>query len=59
MRASVDDAGVWTFAGPTERTTLVVADDGASMSARWERSPDGGVSWEHWMDMRFRRTSRG
>jgi len=53
MRATVDGAGVWTFAGPTERATLVVAEDGESMSARWERARDG--SWEHWMDMWFRR----
>jgi hypothetical protein len=59
MRATVDDAGVWTFAGPTERATLVVAEDGGSMSARWERSRDGGGTWEHWMDMRFRRASAG
>jgi hypothetical protein len=59
MRATIDEAGVWTFAGPTERATLVVAEDGAWMSARWERSTDGGGSWEHWMDMRFRRTSTG
>jgi hypothetical protein len=52
MRASVDDAGDWTFAGPTQRATLVV--DGSTMRARWERAVDGG--WEHWMDMRFRRT---
>jgi hypothetical protein len=55
MRATVDEAGVWTFAGPTERATLVAAEDGASMSARWERRPDDGAAWEHWMDMRFRR----
>jgi hypothetical protein len=53
MRATVDDAGVWTFAGPTERATLVVAD--STMSARWERKV--GSAWEHWMDMEFRRTS--
>jgi hypothetical protein len=57
MRATVDEAGVWTFAGPTERATLVVAEDGESMAAAWERSPDGGATWERWMDMRFRRTS--
>jgi hypothetical protein len=56
MRASVDEAGVWTFAGPTERATLVVAPDGESMSARWERVRDG--SWEHWMDMRFHRSGQ-
>lgn len=53
MRATVDDAGVWTFAGPAERATLVVAD--STMSARWERNVEG--AWEHWMDMEFRRTS--
>jgi hypothetical protein len=52
MRASVDDAGVWTFAGPTERATLVVAD--STMSAKWERNVGG--AWEHWIDMEFRRT---
>jgi hypothetical protein len=55
MHATVDDAGVWTFAGETERATLTVAPDGSSMDAVWERSADGGNSWEHWMDMHFRR----
>jgi hypothetical protein len=55
MRATVDDAGVWTFAGPAERATLVVAD--STMSARWERRV--GEAWEHWMDMEFRRTAVG
>ena len=58
MRATVDDAGVWTFTGPTERATLTVAADGGSMSARWERNRDG-ATWEHWMDMRFRRALAG
>jgi hypothetical protein len=53
MRATVDDAGVWTFAGPTVRATLVVGD--STMSAKWERNVDG--AWEHWMDMEFRRTT--
>ena len=52
MRATVDDAGVWTFAGPTERATLVVAD--TTMSAKWERNVGG--AWEHWIDMEFRRS---
>lgn len=52
MRATVDDAGVWTFAGPTERATLMVAD--STMSATWERNVGG--AWEHWMDMEFRRS---
>ncbi len=53
MRATIDADGRWTFAGEAERATLVVAEDGASMAARWERRTDGG--WEHWMDMRFHR----
>jgi hypothetical protein len=53
MRATVDDAGIWTFAGPTERAVLVVAD--STMSARWERNADG--AWKHWMDMEFHRMS--
>jgi hypothetical protein len=56
MLATLDDDGAWTFAGPTERARLVLAEDGATMAATWERSVDG-EGWEHWMDMRFRRTS--
>ncbi|MEU4577874.1 DUF1579 family protein [Nonomuraea sp. NPDC023979] len=52
MWASVDDDGVWTFAGETERATLTIAEDGASMSATWERTDDGSA-WRHWMDMTF------
>ncbi|GAA0955034.1 DUF1579 family protein [Actinocorallia libanotica] len=52
MRASVDDDGVWTFAGETERATLVIAEDGGSMTAEWERTDDGS-NWRHWMDMSF------
>jgi hypothetical protein len=55
MRATVDDAGVWTFAGERERATVTVVAD--SMHAAWERSPDGGHDWEHWMDMQFERLS--
>ena len=52
MHASVDDDGVWTFAGPTERATLVVTGD--TMTARWERVADNDPSsWQHWMDMTF------
>ena len=54
MVAAVDPDGVWTFAGTTSRARLVVAADGVSMTARWERLPDGG-DWEHWMDMTFSR----
>jgi hypothetical protein len=57
MRASLDPTGAWLFTGPTERARLVVARDGGSMAAAWERSTAGGTGWEHWMDMRFRRTA--
>ena len=57
MCATVDGAGVWTFAGTSERARLVLAPDGTSMHAVWERSTDGGHSWEHWMDMQFERVA--
>jgi hypothetical protein len=57
MRASLDDTGAWLFTGVTERARLVVDPDGESMAAAWQRSTDGGATWEHWMDMSFRRTA--
>jgi hypothetical protein len=36
------------------RATLTVAPDRRSMTARWERSPDG-AAWEPWMDISFTR----
>ena len=54
MRASVDEAGVWTFAAATMRTTVNIDPDGKAMAAKWERSPDG-VTWDGWMDMEFAR----
>jgi hypothetical protein len=70
MRASVDDDGVWTFAGAGDvapvarpasadasgavRSTLTVSPDKRSMTARWERSDDG-AAWQPWMHMRFTR----
>ncbi|WP_158578676.1 hypothetical protein [Spongiactinospora rosea] len=56
MWATVDGDGVWTFAGDTERATLVIAPGGDAMSARWEHRPTG-PEWEHWMDMTFTRLS--
>jgi nitroimidazol reductase NimA-like FMN-containing flavoprotein (pyridoxamine 5'-phosphate oxidase superfamily) len=53
MRASVSEDGVWTFTGASERSTLVVGDDGTTMTARWERSSDGGSNWLPWMNMKF------
>ncbi|GAA2574141.1 hypothetical protein GCM10010411_02400 [Actinomadura fulvescens] len=54
MHAAVDDRGVWTFTGGAERATLTIAEDGSTMSARWERTDDGST-WLHWMDMTFAR----
>ncbi|MFD8557988.1 DUF1579 family protein [Streptosporangium canum] len=56
MRASVDNDGVWTFTGETERATLTIAEDGDAMTAVWERT-DNGSDWRHWMDMSFRKDS--
>ena len=56
MAVRVDDAGVVTLTGPATRARLVVAGDGGSMAARWDRRDDDG-DWQHWMDMRFTRES--
>ena len=51
--ATVRD-GVWTFSAGSASATLRVADDGASMSARWTRpGPDGAP--QPWMELRFTR----
>jgi Protein of unknown function (DUF1579) len=55
MTARVRADGAWTFTGASERATLTIGEDGATMTARWERSD--GTGWRHWMDMRFTRTS--
>jgi hypothetical protein len=36
------------------RSILEVAPDHRSMTARWERSPDG-ITWEPWMNITFTR----
>jgi hypothetical protein len=69
MHLRIDDDGVFHFAGGGEiapaaqrhetptarvRSTLTVASDRASMTARWERSEDG-VIWQPWMDVAFAR----
>lgn len=53
MTVEVDGGGVVTLTGPSTRARLVVADDGGSMAARWDRLDDG--DWRHWMEMRFTR----
>ena len=51
--ATVRD-GVWTFSAGSASATLRVAEDGASMSARWTRpGPDGAL--QPWMELRFTR----
>ena len=51
--ATVRD-GVWTFSAGPASATLRVAEDGASMSARWTRpGPDGAL--QPWMELRFTR----
>jgi hypothetical protein len=67
MHLTIDDDGVFRFAGggdiaaaaqptdePTDsvRSALTVADDRASMIARWERSVDG-ATWHEWMNIHF------
>ena len=69
MRLTIDDAGVFHFAGsgnvapasqprdaPTVRvrSTLTVGVGIRTMSARWERSEDG-ATWQRWMDITFER----
>lgn len=53
MQARVSEDGVWTFTGESERSTLVVGDEGTTMTVHWERSSDGGSNWLPWMDMKF------
>jgi hypothetical protein len=67
MRVTVDDEGVFRFAGGPDvapaahpadgetagvRSTLTLAAGGGSMAALWERSPDGRT-WEPWMRISF------
>jgi hypothetical protein len=52
MQASVDDEGVWTFAGERMRACLTLSNDKSSMTAHWEQTQDG-QNWTPWMEMRF------
>jgi len=70
MRVSVDDQGVWRFAGGADvaaaaqpgsadprgavRSTLTASEDATAMTARWERSDDGST-WQPWMNVSFTR----
>lgn len=52
--AVVDDGGVWTFGSSSASATLHVAEDGASMRARWQLQGPSGRR-RPWMDLRFTR----
>ena len=41
---------VWTFSGTRERCSIMFDDDGRTMTAHWDRSPDG-VAWEGLCDV--------
>lgn len=49
MQASVDEQGVWKFTGEKIRTTLVVADDGKTMTAKWGRTDNGSIWHTGWI----------
>lgn len=52
MQATLNDVGVWTFAGDTTRATLTISDDGTHMTADWEQIDDKS-KWQPWMKMKF------
>jgi len=45
-------ANIWKIVGDSGRATLVVSDDGQSMTANWEMSPNGS-DWHPWMDLKL------
>lgn len=56
MRATIDEAGTFSFVGSDLRALLEIAGDGESMKARWERRTDVG-DWTHLMELSFTRLS--
>ncbi|MEV3960667.1 DUF1579 family protein [Nocardia sp. NPDC050193] len=52
MTARPNADGSWLFDGEAMRSTLRPAEDGSSMSARWERDPGTGT-WIPWIRMDF------
>ena len=50
MHAFLRD-GTWTFCGAAERFTGGFAEDGRTLSGRWERREEG--QWLPWMDVRL------
>jgi hypothetical protein len=56
MRLTTSADGVWTLTdGTSSRSTVTFAAGGGRMTARWERSSDGGSAWQPWMTMDFTR----
>ena len=50
------DGNTWTYIGETGRATVMVSDDGNSMTAHWEMS-ENGTDWQPWMDLNLTRTT--
>jgi hypothetical protein len=46
---------VFTFGSEGARAQMEIAEDGATGTATWERSDDGGTTWRPWMRLRFTR----
>ena len=47
---------VWRIEGATERFAGEFADDGGTLTGRWERSTDG-VHWQPWMEITLTRAA--
>jgi hypothetical protein len=56
MHGKHEKSGEWVFSSDELRATLTVGEDGRSMTAHWERKVDG-KSWNHWLNMRFSKTT--
>jgi hypothetical protein len=56
MHATQEAPDVWVFFSDDLRARLTIGEGGSSMKARWERTVDG-ERWQHWLDMRFSRTT--
>lgn len=52
-QASTRD-GVWAFRARSERATVVVSEDGNTITARWEQLAEG-MNWQPWMEVKLKR----
>jgi len=52
MHAKQQKPGEWVFSSEDLRATLIIGQDGSSMTARWDRKIDG-QRWNLWLTMRF------